>query len=362
MFVSGIMEAIVMPDNDQKQNVADGSTAIQAGGNVIITKTGLTYAEVRDIALDVFRMNFHKLAGVAQETAKTRAEEITETFLSKLQVEHPQGLMKSNDPDFQYALFTVQKEYARNGDKDLGDLLVDLLVDRSKQSQRDILQIVLNESLGTAPKLTENQLAALAVIFLFKYTQHYGVINHVKLGEYLDKHVEPFASKVVKNSACYQHLEFSGCGSIGLGQISLESILGKTYQGQFLKGFDEKEVVDRAVSIGLDSRFFMPCLNDSSKIQVRANSKKLLEKAFDSHAVVSEDRTKINKLFDLGKMNDKEIKEKCVEIRPYMAGLFETWSESAMKNFTLTSVGIAIGHANIKRLVGEFANLSIWIN
>jgi hypothetical protein len=27
-----------------------------------------------------------------------------------------------------------------------------------------------------------------------------------------------------------------------------------------------------------------------------------------------------------------------------------------------SSVGIAIGHANIKRLVGEFANLSIWIN
>jgi hypothetical protein len=28
----------------------------------------------------------------------------------------------------------------------------------------------------------------------------------------------------------------------------------------------------------------------------------------------------------------------------------------------LTSVGISIGHANIKRLVGEFAKLSIWIN
>jgi len=33
-----------------------------------------------------------------------------------------------------------------------------------------------------------------------------------------------------------------------------------------------------------------------------------------------------------------------------------------MKKFTLTSLGIAIGHANIKRLIGEFANLSIWIN
>ena len=54
--------------------------------------------------------------------------------LSKLQREHPAGLEKSYDPDFQYALFTVQKEYARNGDKDLGDLLVDLLVTEASRS------------------------------------------------------------------------------------------------------------------------------------------------------------------------------------------------------------------------------------
>lgn len=57
-------------------------------------------------------------------------------------------------------------------------------------------------------------------------------------------------------------------------------------------------------------------------------------------------------------MNDTEIKEKCIASRSYMAGVFETWSRSAMKNFILTSVGIAIGHANIKRLVGEFTDLS----
>jgi hypothetical protein len=351
-----------MLNKDQEQNVAEGSTAIQAGGNVTITKASLTYAEVRDIALDVFRANFYELAGVAKETAKSRAEEITEEFLSKLQKEYPAGLEKSHDPDFQYALFTVQKEYARNGDKDLGDLLVDLLVDRSKQEQRDILQIVLNESLSTEPKLTENQLAVLAVIFLFKYTQNFGVGNHQMLAKYFDKHVAPFASKVVKNMACYQHLEFAGCGAIGLGERNLESILGITYQGQFLKGFEEKEVTDRGVSIGLDPRFFIPCLNDPSKTQVRANSKELLDKAFEEHAITPEDRTKISALFDVGKMNDTEIKDKCIEIRPFMSELFETWSESAMKNFTLTSVGIAIGHANIKRLVGEFANLSIWIN
>ncbi len=134
------------------------------------------------------------------------------------------------------------------------------------------------------------------------------------------------------------------------------------YQGQFLKGFEEKEIADRGISIGLDPRFFISCLNDQSKLQVRANSKELLDKAFEEHAISAEDRAKISALFDVGKMNESEIKDKCIEIRPYMSGLFETWSGSAMKNFTLTSVGIAIGHANIKRLVGEFANLSIWIN
>jgi len=330
--------------------------------DVTITKSGLTYSEVRDVALDVFQANFYTLAGVAREIAEVRAVEITEAFLSQLQEEHPAGLEKSNDPDFQYALFTVQREYARNGDKDLGALLVDLLVDRSKCEQRDILQIVLNESLNTAPKLTENQLAVLAVVFLFRHTQHPGLGNHQMLGDYFDSYAAPFVSVLVKNPACYQHLEFSGCGAIGIAQLTLEGALGKTYQGHFLKGFDESELAKRGVSVGLDSRFFIPCLNDPSKLQVRANNRELLEQALESSELTADDRAKVIALFDLGKMNDAEIRAKCIEIRPYMSSVFDTWSESAMKNFTLTSVGIAIGHANIKRLVGEFADLSIWIN
>ena len=196
-------------------------------------------------------------------------------------------------------------------------MLVDLLVDRSKQQQRDILQIVLNESLNTAPKLTDSQLAVLAVIFLFRYTKT-GIGNHQLLAEHLDMYVAPFVSKCIKNMACYQHLEFAGCGSIGLGAISLESILGTRYQGQFLKGFDEKEIADRGVSIGLDPRFFIPCLNDASKIQVKSNNTKMLEKAFDAYAIPPEDRAKITSLFDFGKMDDAEVKEKCIEIRPYI--------------------------------------------
>jgi hypothetical protein len=350
-----------MLNKDQNLDVGIGAAAIQAGGNVTIS-VGITSSEARAIALDVAKATFYELAGSAKETANVRVEEITNQVIEKLEKDYPIGLQKANDPDFQYALFTVQKEYARNGDKDLGDLLVDLLVDRSKQDQRDILQIVLNESLSTAPKLTDTHLAALAVIFLFKYTQNFAVGNHQMFGEYLDKHLLPFVSKLSKNQAGYQHLEFSGCGSTGLTGNSLEGILGDVYQGHFIKGFDQTEIANRAISVGLDSRFFITCLNDPSKLQVRANNKEILENNLDVEGVSPEDRAKILELFDLGKMSDPEIKEKLIAIRPYMAEVFETWANSPMQTFTLTSVGMAIGHANIKRLIGEFASLAIWIN
>lgn len=351
-----------MLNKDQSQDVGNGATAIQAGGSVTVVNMGVTSSEARQIALDVAKTTFYELTGAAKEIASVRAEEITDQVIKKLEKDFPAGLQKAKDPDFQYALYTVQKEYARNGDKDLGDLLVDLLVDRSKQDQRDILQIVLNESLATAPKLTDTHLAALAVIFLFRYTQNFGIGNHQMFGDYLDKHLLPFAAKLSKNHTGYQHLQFSGCGSIGLSGNRLEGILGTVYQGQFLKGFDQSEITNRDISAGAYSQFFIPCLNDAAKFQVKANSKEILEKKLDEQGVSFEDRAKILELFDLGKMGEPEIKEKLIAIRPYMAEVFEIWANSPMQTFTLTSVGMAIGHANIKRLIGEFASLAIWIN
>ena len=348
-----------MLNKDQKQELGEGATAIQAGGDVYV---GVTATEARNIALDVSKATFYELSGDARVTASDRVEVITDKVIEKLEKDFPAGLQKANDPDFQYALLTVQKEYARNGDEDLGDLLVDLLVDRSKQDNRNILQIVLNESLATAPKLTDTQLSCLAIIFFFRYTQNQGVGNHAMLGKYFDKYVLPFAGRLAKNNASYQHLDFTGCGSIQMGEISIEDILGQHYQGLFLKGFDSSEIETRGISIGRDPNFFIPCLNDPTKLQVRANNKELLENAFNTFSIQDDDKNKIIALLDHGKMSTNEIRDKCIQIRPYMKDIFDIWSESPMKSLNLTSVGMAIGHANIKRLAGEFADLSIWVN
>ncbi len=351
-----------MLNNDQSQEVGAGAIAIQSTGSVSITNVGLSFLEVKEIALTVFENNFYKLAGKAKETAMNRAEDVTEKFVKKLQVENPSGISKSEDPDFQHALFTVQQNYARSGDKDLGDLLIDLLVDRSKHDQRDILQIVLNESLSTAPKLTDSNLAILAACFLFKYTQSINILNHEKLGDYLDKRLLPFISKLNKNQASFQHLEFTGCGSIGLGANSLPSIFTLVYTGLFIKGFEKSEIESRNISSELITTYFIPCLNDVEKTQINALNKEVLEEKMKIGAIEADDRIKLLELFELNKMNEDEVKDKIISIRAYMQDFFEYWQSSSIKNFTLTSVGMAIGHANIKRLSGEFADLSIWIN
>lgn len=350
-----------MFNKGQEQSVESGGTAVQATGDVTIINAGISSAEARAIALDVAKVTFYELSGLAREIASARVEEITNRVIEKLEKENPSGLQKAKDPDFQYSLLTVQKEFARTGDTDLGDLLVDLLVDRSKQNQRNILQIVLNESLVTAPKLTDGQLAALAVIFLFRYTQNSGVGSHALFGEYLDKHVLPLAAKLPKSMASYQHLEFAGCGTVLVGE-PLEELLGKTYQGLFLKGFEQAEIANQGISPGLAPKFIVQCLMDPSKLQNNALNKQVIEKQIATNELSAEDGTKLLLLFDAYKLSPSQVKDKVIQIRPFMAEVFDTWAKTSMQSFTLTSVGMAIGHANIKRFAGEFAKLEIWIN
>ena len=346
--------------SDQTQRAGDNSTNIQAGS--IVVHQGTSVADVRQLALDVFRANFFELAGDAKNIARQRAEEVTEAFLKQLQQQHADGLKQAEDPDFQHALFTVQKEYARCGDKDLGDLLVDLLVDRTKHESRSILQIVLNESLSVAPKLTSDQVAALSMIFLFKYTIHQGIRNHEMLWALLDQHVAPFADLVSDKVSCYQHLEYSGCGTVGLGTVDLPEVFKRQYGALFSKGFDSAQLGGKQLSIPATHPIFMTCINDNTRRQVNGINEKVIRSECERLGLSDDDRDKLVGLHNETLMSADDIKKRIIDWRPYMRRVFETWAGSSMCRFTLTSVGIAIGHANIKKNVGEFTDLAIWIN
>jgi len=345
-----------------KQIQKSGSDSVNIQTKSINIQTGLTYSDVREIALDVFKNNFEKLSVVAADIAKKRAEEITEKFLHELENSNREALNQAQDPDFQYSLFTVQKEYARSGNKNLGDLLVDILVERTKVPQRGLLQIVLNESLAVAPKLTTSQLSALSIIFSLKYTRYLRMTSLDMLRHYLSYRLAPFVEDLPKSRASYQHLEFTGCGSISIGSTSITNIFKQTYPGVFTRGFSREQFDNEIGKIKGAERLLIPCLRNSSLFQFNAAYFEVLKESIKKEGINGSDYSKIETFWKKFLMDDEELKNDLFSKNDKMVLLYDIWENTPMKNMTLTSVGIAIAHAYTRSKTGDSDDLSIWIN
>ena len=122
-------------DKNLKQEGGEKSTNLQ-GQNVNIYN-GISYSDAKEIFKDLFSSNFLQLKYEAADLAQARAEEITEKFLDKLNSKSPESISQFKEPAMQDALFTTQKEFAKSGDQDLGDLLVDILIDRVQTKTRN---------------------------------------------------------------------------------------------------------------------------------------------------------------------------------------------------------------------------------
>lgn len=354
-------ESVIEKMTKQSQEVEGGSSAYQAGGDITVNH-GLTYQEARSLALDVFNANFYKLADEARTVAESRAREITDAALQKLAEKHPEGLESARDPGFQHSLFSVQRDYACTGDGELGGLLVDLLVERSQYDQRSFIQIVLDESIKTAPKLTNEQLATLATVFLLRYVKNHGLVSLAALAQYLDTVIKPFAGKWASSFPSFQHLQFAGCGAIDVMSTSLAAVMKSTYGGIFVKGFTAEELAGRGINLPVNHPIYVACDHVPGRGRIKVLNESQLNELFEENAITDADRGVLRQVYADYQMSEIEIRTAVVERCPYMEELFDLWSPDPMGRFSLTSVGMAIGHANVQRVHGSFADLSIWIH
>jgi hypothetical protein len=350
----------IINKSNQKQDAGDNSTNLQ--GQQVIVNQGISYSDAKAIANDVFKANFIELKQEAALIAQERAEEVTEKVISQLSKRHPESLDEFENPALQDALFTVQKQYAISGDQDLGDLLVDILVDRAAAPKRDMVQIVLDESLGIAPKLTLEQFDTLTLNFLLIRTRRSDVKNYEELLAHFRKRIVPFIDKLSDRHSDYTHIEYLGCAHVRAGNYGqLEGNLRKTYKVFFSNGFSEVELKEKVGEEVNLQDLIIPCFHDTEKLQIGAQDDDVLEQISDRNGISPETKTKLKQLFESSTKPANEVKKMLVDTVPEMERVFEVWSNSPFDKFELTSVGIAIAHANYRRKIGESMNLSMWI-
>jgi hypothetical protein len=216
---------MVIKKSQEQRSAGNNSTLYQSDRDIVINHNS-NYQEMRQISLDVYKANCLELKDIASKVAYDRATEITDKLLNKI-VKISNDFNFASDPDFQYLIYSMQTEFARTGDEYLGDLLTDVITDRSQNKDRDILQITLNESVAVIPKLTRNQINALSIIQIFFHTKF--TANNPNDFERKFQKIYNLTKGVESLSESdFLHLQYSG--SLSINHLLKKDILREYYE------------------------------------------------------------------------------------------------------------------------------------
>lgn len=144
----------------QKQDVGENSTAIQAGGNIIITP----YQELRAIFLDLFELNFPRIQQAAKETADKRVEAMLDE-LKKSFEKHKNNIdpAKFEEPAMQYEMQAMAVDVARKGEKSNVDLLCELFCTMMSKDCPELIELIATEARRILPNLSAKHVSYLSL-------------------------------------------------------------------------------------------------------------------------------------------------------------------------------------------------------
>lgn len=345
----------------QDQIAKENAIAVQTKGDVHIEQNnGVSYSDVKDIAYDLFEANFVRLSKSAADIALKRSMEITEKAITKLKKEFGDKFDKANDPNFQSCLYDIQVEYAKTGDDELGDLLLDALLQVCGENSRSLKGITFQESLKIIPKLTKTHVVTLSIIFFLRSCTQAGIRNYAMFGNFLDNLVKPLLGEISTHPSCYQHLEFTGCVTFDNGQPSLASSFKNVFPELFQTGFDESVVGSLKLNNNMREEFISTCLVDNKKFSVWFLPDAGLNAKLNRLNIPIEVQKRVIHAYTMHRMSDEEVIKRCIEVRPYMSNLFDIWTSQGIKNLRLTTVGIAIGSQHFGKISQTKTDLSNW--
>jgi hypothetical protein len=354
----------------QKQRSGDGSTNIQAQ----VVQYGVSYSDAKAIAMDVFKENFAKLSQNAHRLAVDRADEFTMNYLSELQNRKPEAIQNIEDPGVQSDILEAQSGFAKSGDTDLGQVLVDILVDRTARTERTTASLALSAAVATAQKLTGTQFAALTAMFIFKQLRFLRVTHHEELYRHISFCLEPLRDELIRlTDSDVQYLAALGCITISVGSSSIHETLQQEYPGIFSEGFDfislstdlgdipetPEVIVNKLVGTPVVTK----SLRDPEKIRVAAAHSEALHQLVTENGCPEYEKI-LQKALTARPVSGDVIMAELREHSPATGEIADVYNAKSLSNCTNTAIGTAIAHANLRKATeGKFSvALDVWLS
>lgn len=342
----------------QKQRSGDNSQNIQA----VVANFGMGYDDVLAVVSNYVDSKLSTLSQVAFEEARDRVEELTVNYLKQIQDGHPEALENTKDPGVQSALLDAQSAYAKMGDRDLGQVLVEMLVKRTETTDRNVQQLALAEAIVATGKLSYRHVQLVTALFLTLAVTFGSPVNPADLYVRLRKNLSPFLVGLKASDADIQYLADTGATRIEiLSSRKIPFVFRETYPGLYCKGLDRE--MFPAVKKYENGPLIIPCLRDNKLLQVNASSARQLEELLPQFGL-ERDKDELLNLLNGNPMPDDEIERELVDSVPGMVEFIQLWEGSVLQNSVPSIVGMAIAHANLKKTLGSdfTADLNIWIS
>ena len=348
----------------QNQDVSGGSLAVQAKGDAFV-HLGLSTSDLRAI-VECMADQLPKYAAIAAVIVEERLKTFEEKVVGKFDAELTQHRQAFADPDFQYLLRSSQQTYARSGDEQTCDNLVNLIAERSKIASRDLISLSLNTAVERAGMLSAEAFAALSYAFFWTKVRQSGKTTIGSVAKHLLQFADPILAEVPRSDLSYSYLESVGCGKMQpLTSVTLPIILVQSYPHLFSNGVPKSDIearvedaafaqsiIDAGILVHVGENLFVSSLGSQDEFITAIKGCGLADEKAKLAWEVVVSRPMANEQID------QLLQSAGFKISPHQ----EIWDSTALRHFDLTTVGLAIGHANLKRVASFPADLSLWLN
>jgi len=347
----------------RKTNIENKAEEVNTQIGQVNIRQGLTYTEAKDLIVSVVGQKLIAFRDEAKAIYEERANEFIKLLTEKIKELPEEEIIKLKEPDTQLTLIEAAKISGRKQNDELRNLLANLVVSRiknDKTGKEELKNIVYNEAISTINKLTIDQLKIITLCYLLRYTSYGGIISWDTFKNYLNTHIKPFLG--FKNTnAEFQHIEYAGCGSIGIGSWDLVNIYRQQYSFLFFNLVEKKQIDE--LNLPNEIKQEIVALNSKEdKYFIRFKNKIELEKYSKEKKIDEETIKKLTLIYESHIKNNDEVKKKVLEETEIGKELLDIWEKSALEHLSLTSVGIAIGASYFEQTTGAKIDIDIWIN
>ncbi|WP_156396266.1 MULTISPECIES: LPO_1073/Vpar_1526 family protein [unclassified Caulobacter] len=342
------------------QTTGDNSIAVVASGAVSI-HTGVSVADVKEIFRDMMRDAMVGIQREALQEAEQRNEKLVDDLLSRAEDRFGEQIEEKlagfKDPGAQYAFKQAQNGYCRYGDDEAKDNAIELILDRISNNYENDFNIIVDDAIEKAARLSERQVKILCLIFSIFSNPPLTISNLENFDKYVSYMAE-LSSDIPARESDISMLKIHGLlidHSATRHWMNIDDIIRQRYWGIFAKGFDQN-IVDFDTS---DRDLFLPCLRNPTLMQ--ANNVQLApwRERLTATGLSDEKIQEIINICENSTMSIDEIKSLLDGKSQNFQNLRDDFTkEGSIKYSKLTTVGTAIAFSKVKR-TGFYEYLSM---